>query len=183
LARTLIVSGYDTRATNSQSQLPDPLFRETLARGAMCQLSSSSSANAQRQPLTPSRSLLVPRDMFAALGAPMRALPLALADAAPQRVQQIDDIARPLFRGGHFDLFPGGLLPHQLAQRALVLVLEFSWIEMRGLAVENMFRELDHVPRHARIGNVRGIHFFVAHLVVVAQRGADETLAERFERN
>jgi hypothetical protein len=62
-----------------------------------------------------------------------------------QRIHQVDDIVRLFLRLGRFDRLAGGLAPDQRLQRILILVLEFRRIEMRGLGVEDMAGELNHV--------------------------------------
>src|SRR3954468_7452551 len=62
-----------------------------------------------------------------------------------QGVHQINDIAWPLLRFSNFDRLARGLAPDQRLQRVLVFVLEFRRIEMGGLGVEDMTRQLDHV--------------------------------------
>ena len=79
-----------------------------------------------------------------------------------QRVHQVDDVARPLLWLGKIDLLAGCLAPHQGLERILILVLEFGWIEMGGLAVQDMAGELDHVFRDLRALDVLEIVFLVA---------------------
>ena len=71
----------------------------------------------------------------------------ATLQALLQRIHQIDHVARPLLALGYFQRFAGGLAADQRLQGVLVLVLEFGWIEMPGLLIEDMASELDHVLR------------------------------------
>src|SRR5713226_2141451 len=93
-----------------------------------------------------------------------------------KRIHQADDVVRPFLALGDLDRLAGGLAFDQGLQRILVLVLEFRWVEMRGLGVEDMAGEFDHVFRNLRILDVVEIFVFVAHFIGVAQRGAEQAL-------
>jgi hypothetical protein len=62
-----------------------------------------------------------------------------------ERVHQVDDVARPFLGLRGLDRLARGFAPDQRLQRALILVLEFARVEMRGLGVEDVARKLDHV--------------------------------------
>ena len=54
---------------------------------------------------------------------------------------------------------------------------------MRGLAVEDVARQLDHVLRDLRALDVVEILVGIAQLIGIAQRGAEQALAERLDRH
>ena len=76
-----------------------------------------------------------------------------------------------------FDGFAGSLALDQLAQGEFVLVLELPCIEMAGLLAQDVAGKVDHLLGNARAGNPLEEVLFVAHFVVVAQRGAQQSLA------
>src|ERR1700716_3805295 len=65
--------------------------------------------------------------------------------------------------------------------RQLILILESFWIEMSSFRFQNMLGKFEHFLRHARVGHLCENVLFVAHLVIVAQRRAQNPLAERLQ--
>ena len=84
-------------------------------------------------------------------------------------------------RSAGLDRLAGGLALDQRLQRILILVLEFRGIEMRGLGVEDMAGEFDHVFRDLRVLDVVEIVVLVPQFIRVSQRGAEQALAERLD--
>jgi hypothetical protein len=72
---------------------------------------------------------------------------------------------------------------HQLLEHGLVFILELAGIEPQGLALENVSREIHYVPVHSGRRYLRKIVLLVAHFVVKAQGGTEQTFAEWLERN
>src|SRR6202051_4592057 len=87
-----------------------------------------------------------------------------------ERVHQADDIAWPLLGLRCLDRLSGGLAPDPRLQRGLVFVLELAGIEMRGLGVEDMARQFDHVLGDLRAFYAAEILLLVAYLVGIPQR-------------
>src|SRR6185312_16209937 len=67
-----------------------------------------------------------------------------------QRIHQVDHVTGFLRMLLDLDRLAGSLAAHQGFQRVLIFILEFRRIEMRGLGVEDVARELDHVFRYSR---------------------------------
>ena len=67
-----------------------------------------------------------------------------LADAPPQRLHQVDDVARggPLLR---CDRLAAALAVDEIDQRGFVVVLEFLRFEPPGLLVDDVLGEVEHV--------------------------------------
>ena len=59
--------------------------------------------------------------------------------------------------------------------------LEFVRIELRCLGVQKMHRQIHHVLRYSWAWNIVEIVIFVPEFVRIAERGAQETLAERLQ--
>src|SRR6202165_6355164 len=76
----------------------------------------------------------------------------AALQALLERIHQADDVAGLFFRLDGLDRFTGGLAPDQRFQGVFVFILEFRGVEMRGLGVEDMAGEFDHV-----FGNFRAL--------------------------
>ena len=97
--------------------------------------------------------------------------------ALAQRLHEVDDVAaiRALFR--RLDGLAGCLALDQLSQRELVLVLELRGVEAARLFVEDMACELNHLLRDARTWYAFEDLAFIAHFLVIAQRGAEHPLA------
>src|SRR3954451_268216 len=112
-----------------------------------------------------------------------RLLPAASLQALLQRIHQANDVARPLFGLRQLDLFAAGLALHQGLQRVLVVVLELAGIEMGGLGLEDMAGKLNHVLGDLRALDVVEELVLVAQFVREAQRGAEQALAERLDRD
>src|SRR3954471_16798878 len=109
-----------------------------------------------------------------------RRLPRAPSlQALLQRVHQADHVARALLTLRQLDRLAAGLPLDQRLQRVLILILEFAGVEMRGLALEDVTGELDHVLRDLRALDVVEELVLVTQLVGIAQRGAEQALAER----
>src|SRR6478735_2785793 len=119
----------------------------------------------------------------ARMGLRRRLLPAASLQALLQRIHQADDVARLLLRLWQFDCLAAGLALHQGLQRVLVVVLELAGIEMGGLGLEDMAGELHHVLGDLRTLDVVEELVLVAQFVGEAQRGAEQTLAERLDRD
>src|SRR5262249_8994683 len=99
-----------------------------------------------------------------------------LGDAAAQCLHEID---HPVRRGkGLPALWNGaGLLGLQMRQQCLlVAVPEGRRIKLAGLAVENMLGQREHVRRNGEGGQVAEVILRLAHLIGVAQRGAEQPL-------
>jgi hypothetical protein len=59
-------------------------------------------------------------------------------------------------------------------QRLLVAISEGRGVELAGLAVENMLGQPEHVRRNGEVGQVAEVILGLAHLIGVAQRGAEQ---------
>src|SRR5258705_2829216 len=64
--------------------------------------------------------------------------------ALPQRLHQVDYPGRRAFLRV-FDLFAALFLLDQLPERVLVVILEFLWLEMPGLGLDDMDCQIDHI--------------------------------------
>src|SRR5438046_1877702 len=93
-----------------------------------------------------------PRALLLLSFRPARLLPgthLAFSShALPQRVHQVDDIARLFTFGGRLDWLTPSLAADQLLERRLVFIPEPGRIEMPGLGLEDVRRQRHHIPRH-----------------------------------
>src|SRR5262245_55428389 len=102
--------------------------------------------------------------------------------AAPQRIHEIDDVAR---RGdmlfGLRWLEAGLLLAQQLHQCRLVVVLERRRVEVTGLRIQDVLGELQHFARYFDVLDVAEVFLRLAHLVAVAQRRPQHALAARLQ--
>src|SRR3954454_17599730 len=136
----------------------------------------------RRRPMRLLRGARSPR-CPARMGLRRRLLPAASLQALLQRIHQANDVARPLFGLRQLDLFAAGLALHQGLQRVLVVVLELAGIEMGGLGLEDMAGELNHVLGDLRALDVVEELVLVAQFVREAQRGAEQALAERLDRD
>src|SRR2546429_5175485 len=106
-----------------------------------------------------------------------------LGDAAAQCLHEID---HPVRRGkGLPALWNGaGLLGLQMRQQCLlVAVPEGRGVKLAGLAVENMFGQREHVRRNGEVGQVAEVILGLAHLIGVAQRGAEKPLVVWLKRD
>src|SRR6516225_1276119 len=106
-----------------------------------------------------------------------------LGDAAAQCLHEIDHLLR---RGkGLLALWNGaGLLGLQMRQQGLlVAVPEARGLKLAGLAVENMLGQREHVRRNGEVGQVAEVILGLAHLIGVAQRGAEKSLVVWLKRD
>ena len=72
---------------------------------------------------------------------------------------------------------------HELAQRLLILVLEFLGIELHCFALKNMRRQRNHISADAWRRYMRELLFLAPHLIIVAQRRAEQSLTERLQHD
>src|SRR6516164_5839619 len=104
-------------------------------------------------------------------------------DAAAQCLHEID---HPVRRGkGLPALWNGaGLLGLQMRQQCLlVAVAEGRRVKLAGLADENMLGEPEHVRSNGEVRKAAKIMLGLAHLIVVAQRGAGKPLVVGLKRD
>src|SRR3954447_27050638 len=74
-------------------------------------------------------------------------------EAGSESIHEVHDGRRQDLSGG-LDLLAGLLARQQVPQRALVAVLKLLRLEMPGLALDDMPREIEHVLREVNIRNV-----------------------------
>jgi hypothetical protein len=99
------------------------------------------------------------------------------AHAFAQRIHQVDYIAWFFFRLGASMTWP-------LALRCISLRSAFSSLEFLGIkpccfASKNMRRERNHITADTRRRYMRKVLFLIPHLIVVAQRRAEQSLPKR----
>ena len=82
----------------------------------------------------------------AAIGFAFAALAGLASQALLQRRHEVDDIRAILAWLAALDRLAGRLALHKLAQRQLVLVLEFGWIEVASLLVEDVLSQMRPSP-------------------------------------
>src|SRR5256885_10007096 len=68
-------------------------------------------------------------------------------------------------------------------QCLLVAVPEGRGVKLAGLAVENMLGQREHVGRNGEVGQVAEVVRGLAHLIGVAQRGAEKRLVVWLKRD
>src|SRR5262249_41831859 len=77
-----------------------------------------------------------------------------------------------------------GLLGLQMREQCLlVAVAEGRGVKLAGLAVENMLGQREHVRRNGEVGQVAEVILGLAHLIGVAQRGAEKPLVVWLKRD
>jgi hypothetical protein len=96
--------------------------------------------------------------------------------ALPQRFHQVDDLRLRMLLGS-FDLFATLLLLDQLLERVLVVIGESFRLEMPCLGLDDMGRQIEHIPGNILVGNFIEVIRFLAYLVGIAQRDAQHTRA------
>ena len=82
-----------------------------------------------------------------------------------------------------FDLLAGLLLLQQLLERLLVMILEAARVEVCLLGVDDMLRQLEHIPGDLLVGNILEIFPLFPHLIGIAQGYTQHAVAARFERD
>jgi hypothetical protein len=108
---------------------------------------------------------------------------LLLGDAPPQRLHEVDGPA------GHGKALLGlrrqaGLPGLKVRQQGLLIAVpEGRRIEGAGLAVENVRGEPEQLGRRRQVWYLVEIILGIAHLIRIAQRGADQALAIRLKRH
>jgi hypothetical protein len=72
--------------------------------------------------------------------------------ALPQRFHQVDDLRLRMLLGP-FDLFATLLLLDQLLERVLVVISESFRLQMPCLGLDDMDRQIEHIPGNLLVGN------------------------------
>src|SRR6185312_4456865 len=98
------------------------------------------------------------------------AVPVLATCTAPQRVYEVDNIARPRL-GQYWRRLAGALGLYEILQRVLIAVLKFIRAEMAFLGFQNVDGELEHIGRHLDIFDLVEIVLFAPYLVLISQRG------------
>jgi hypothetical protein len=102
--------------------------------------------------------------------------------ALPQRFHQVDDLRLRMLLGP-FDLFATLLLLDQLLERVLVVISESFRLQMPCLGLDDMDRQIEHIPGESSRREFHRSNRFLAYLVGIAQRDAQHTLAARLDRD